>query len=139
MPHRSPKKAKVLPKVSYLKLGSHVKPKNAKKGSHSILHPLYWPENIRASVSKKFGDYKKLEKFNDREQTLEAWSYGKRVYLGWMKSYVKQTIENAEIFAHHKELMSGGDFGGLIDAKKQMSKNEAEQLEVEELADITKE
>ncbi len=139
MPHRSPKKAKKLPKVSYLKLDSHTKPKKGKKGSHSILHPLYWPENIKNMVSKKFGKYEKLEKFSNREQTLEAWNYGKKVYLGWMKSYVKQSIENAEIFAHHKDLMSGGDFGGLIDAKKEMSKKEAEQLEVEELADITKE
>lgn len=133
MTHRSPKKAKKVAKVQYVKLPSHMRPDTKKKGSHSILHPHYWPENIRKVVAKKFGDYKKLDKGTDIDQSKAAWRYGKKVYYGWMKSYVKSVMENADIFAFHKDLLSGGDFGGAISPVSNMSKKELESLDVNEL------
>jgi hypothetical protein len=118
-----------------LGLPAYSKKKGAKKGSHSILHPHYWPENIRKEVSKKFGNYTTLSKNNNHEKTLAAWRFGKKVYYGWLKSLVKATQENAEIFAHHKSLMSGGDFGGVIESKKVMSAEEIKDLTHHELAD----
>jgi len=123
-------------KVDFLGLPAHSKDDGRKKGSHSILHPFYWTENIRAEVSKKFGNYKKLEKFSDREKTLEAWEFGKRVYLGWMKAFVRSAIENSEIELHHGRMV--GDMGGLSGIGAKISKDEISQISVEELSEIDK-
>jgi len=137
MIHRSPKKVHVIDTVNWLDLPAHSKPeKNAKgkKGTHSILHPLYWPENIRKDVSKKFGDYKKLEKFNNNDKSLSAWKFGKKVYFGWLKQYVKNSQENAEIFAHHNTLLSGGEMHDLVSVKKRIADAQIKGLSVDDLA-----
>lgn len=136
MTHRSPKKAKKLPKVSFMKLKHHMKEKKAKKGSHSILHPHYWPANIRDAVSKKFGDFKKIEKMTDRDKTLAAWKYGKKLYFGWMKTYVREAIENAAIFAHHKNLTSGGSMSGLVKPEKTLNRATIRAQTPDSLAEI---
>ena len=66
MKNRSPKKARKIDSVDYLGLASYTKDSGKKKGSHSILHPHYWPQNIKDLVAKKFGNYDKLTKKNDR-------------------------------------------------------------------------
>ncbi len=136
MVHRSPKKVTKVETVNWLDLPAYNEGMNkskSRKGSHSILHPLYWPENIRKDVSKKFGDYKKLEKFGSKDKSLSAWKFGKRVYFGWLKQYVKNSLENAEIFAEFTPEMSGGDFGGLIDVKKRISDAQIKDLSVDDL------
>ena len=133
MTHRSPKKTRKVDAVDYLGLASHTKEDGKKKGSHSILHPHYWPENIRKEVAKKFGNYDKLSK-GKGDSVMDAWKFGKKVYFGWMKEYVKSAIENAEIFAIHKDLMSGGDFGGLVDIRARQSNADLSTLSVDELA-----
>ena len=62
-----------------------------------------------------------------------------KAYQGWMKSYVKSAIENAEIFAVHKDIMSGGDFGGLVDIRARQSKADLSGLTVEELTERAEE
>ena len=113
-----------------------MKEKKAKKGSHSILHPHYWPANIRDAVSKKFGDFKKIEKMTDRDKTLAAWKYGKKLYFGWMKTYVREAIENAAIFAHHKNLTSGGSMSGLVKPEKTLNRATIRAQTPESLAEI---
>jgi len=135
MTNRSPKMARKVETPNWLDLPAYVKPKNAKKGSHSILHPHYWPENVKSEVAKKFGDYKKIAKNGNHEVTVQAWKFGKKIYFGWLKSYVKATQENAEIFAHHKDLMSGGDYKLGARSKMAMSKDEIKDLTHHELAD----
>jgi DNA invertase Pin-like site-specific DNA recombinase len=135
MPHRSPKMARKASTVDFLGLDAHTKQKGAKKGSHSILHPHYWPKNIVDNVSKKFGDYKKIEKFSNRENTLDAWKFGKKVYYGWMKAYVKESQENADIFASHSKLLSGGNMGGIADVSKNLSQAAIKRLDIQDLAD----
>ena len=134
MENRSPKMTRKIETPNWLNLPAYVKPKKAKKGSHSILHPHYWPENVTKEVAKKFGNYEALKKQNAKGQK-EAWTFGKKVYYGWLKSYVKATKENAEIFAHHKDLMSGGDYKGGARSKLAMSKDEIKDLTHHELAD----
>lgn len=135
MTHRTPKKARKVEPISYLSLPSYLTGPKQKKGSHSILHPHYWPQNIRTEVAKKFGNYETLTKSKDRTKQKEAWQFGKKVYFGWMKEFVKGAIENADIFASHKDLMSGGDFGDLVDMRARMSQVELSKLSVDELAD----
>jgi len=142
MVHRSPKKVQKIETVNWLDLPAHKAPEKGakvKKGSHSILHPLYWPENIRKDVSKKFGDYKKLEKFGTRDRTLSAWKFGKKVYYGWLKQYVMNSRENADIFAFHSSEMSGGSFGGLIDVKKRIADAQIKDVSVDDLANHSEE
>lgn len=142
MSHRSPKKTQKVETVNWLNLPAYNEGMNKskhRKGAHNILHPLYWPDNIRKDVSKKFGDYKKIEKFGNRPKTLDAWKFGKKVYFGWLKTYVKNAKENADIFAHHTDLLSGGDHGGQTDIKKRISDAQIKGLSVDELAKRTEE
>jgi len=142
MVHRSPKKATKIVTVNWLDLPAYNEGMNKskhRKGGHSILHPLYWPENIRKDVSKKFGDYKKIEKFNSKDKSLAAWKFGKKVYFGWLKAYVKNAQENADIFTHHSDLLSGGDMGGLVNIKKRISDSQIKALSVDDLAKTTEE
>jgi len=140
MVHRSPLKTKKVETVNWLNLPAYNEGMNKskhRKGAHNILHPLYWPENIRKDVSKKFGDYKIVEKNTNREKTMKAWNFGKKVYFGWLKQYVRNAQENAGIFAHHTDLMSGGDMGGLVDIKKRIADSQIKALSVDDLAKTT--
>jgi len=101
MKHRSPKMVRKPKDIDYLNLPSYRKEnmfqKTKKTGSHSILHPFYWPENIRNAVSKEFGDYASLSKDVDHAQTVAAWQFGKKAYYSWMKQYAANSKETGEI------------------------------------------
>lgn len=122
--------------IDFLGLPAHSKDDGRTKGTHSILHPYYWTEEVRRKVAKKFGNYKKLEKFSNREKSLEAWDFGKLVYLGWMKAFVRSAIENSEIELHHGRMMKS--MGGLSGIVENMSDGEISQMSVDELASIEK-
>ena len=121
-------------KVDFLGLPAHSKDSGRRKGSHSILHPFYWSEEIKREVTKKFGNYKKLEKFSNREKTLAAWEFGKLAYLGWMKSFVRSAIDNSDIALHHPKMV--GAMGDLVDPLVDFTEAEIASLSVEELSKI---
>ena len=121
--------------VDFLGLPSHSKDSGRKKGTHSILHPFYWSDEVKKEVSKKFGSYSKLEKDTNHEKTLEAWEFGKKVYLGWMKAFVRSQIENSEIQLHHGKTL--GEMGDLTDdIGARISEAELSELDADDLSTI---
>jgi len=55
-----------------------------------LLHAKYWPKEVRAKVSKKYGSRYQAN------QSKEAYEYGKKLYRAWLKKATLSAEENAE-------------------------------------------
>jgi len=65
--------------------------KGRKYNVETLLHAQYWPKEIRAKVSKKYGgNYEK-------NKSKDAFKYGKKLYRAWLKRAAKAASSNAEV------------------------------------------